>query len=76
MFYNASAFNGDLSSWNTEQVTEMRSMFQGATDFNQDLSGWCVKNLTDETNQYNDFATGSPLANDNQNLPIWGLSCF
>ena len=33
MFNGASAFNGDLSSWNTSNVTYMASMFNGASAF-------------------------------------------
>ena len=31
MFYNAAAFNADITSWNTAAVTNMGYMFQGAT---------------------------------------------
>ena len=31
MFYNAAAFNGDVSAWNTAKVTDAASMFNGAT---------------------------------------------
>jgi surface protein len=34
MFQNASAFNADISSWNTSSVTDMNSMFYSATAFN------------------------------------------
>ena len=47
MFYNAAAFNGDLSGWDVRNVTDMRYMFSGAAAFNGDLSGWDVRNVTD-----------------------------
>ena len=72
MFFNSIKFNRDLSSWDTINVTDMTVMFFGAIQFNQDLSGWCVEKLTDKTNQYNNFAKDSPLANDNQKQPQWG----
>jgi surface protein len=47
MFRDASAFNGDLSAWNTTNVTSMGSMFYGASSFNGDLSAWNTTNVTD-----------------------------
>merc|ERR1712078_779516 len=47
MFNGASAFNGDISSWNTAAVTDMGFMFYQASAFNQDLSSWDVMAVTD-----------------------------
>jgi surface protein len=35
MFHKASAFNGNISSWNMSSVTDMNHMFYGASSFNQ-----------------------------------------
>lgn len=39
MFMN-STFNGDISGWNTSNVTSMSFLFQNAPDFNGDISKW------------------------------------
>jgi surface protein len=46
MFRDASAFNGDISTWNTTNVTDMESMFEAAESFNQDISAWDTANVT------------------------------
>eukprot|EP00519_Triparma_laevis_P003093 CAMPEP_0182500088 /NCGR_PEP_ID=MMETSP1321-20130603/8263_1 /TAXON_ID=91990 /ORGANISM="Bolidomonas sp., Strain RCC1657" /LENGTH=49 /DNA_ID= /DNA_START= /DNA_END= /DNA_ORIENTATION= len=46
MFYEAKAFNGDLSTWNVSNVTTMAGMFGSASVFNGDLSSWDVSNVT------------------------------
>ena len=47
MFDNATAFNGNISNWNTTNVTNMQAMFMYASSFNQDISGWNTANVTD-----------------------------
>ena len=42
-----SNFNGDISKWNTSQVTSMRAMFYKGFDFNQDIGSWDVSQVTD-----------------------------
>ena len=42
MFYNATSFNGDVSSWNVSSVDDMTDMFKGATSFMQNLGVWYV----------------------------------
>merc|ERR1719460_31791 len=40
MFWEAEAFNKDVSKWNTLKVTDMQGMFWGAKAFNQCLKPW------------------------------------
>ena len=61
MFYSASAFNGDISSWDTAAVTDMRFMFYSASAFNGDISSW---NTAAVTNMYAMFGQASAFNGD------------
>ena len=41
-----SLFEGDISQWNTSNVTSMNSMFNETTKFNGDIGNWDVSNVT------------------------------
>jgi len=47
MFSRALSFNCDVSSWNTEKVTDMAYMFQLASKFNRDVSLWNTAKVKD-----------------------------
>jgi surface protein len=49
VFHGAIKFNGDISNWNTKNVTDMNRMFCDST-FNKDISKWNTKNV--KTMQY------------------------
>ncbi|WP_338976302.1 BspA family leucine-rich repeat surface protein [Spiroplasma endosymbiont of Monopis laevigella] len=61
-FYGASAFNQDLSTWNTSNVIYMSCMFYGASSFNQDLSTWNVEKVT----EHKHFSLNSGIDNSNK----------
>ncbi len=67
MFYFATNFNRDISTWNTINVTDMTQMFRDATSFNQDLSGWCVTNITIKPAVFDERAFAWTLPK-----PVWG----
>src|SRR5574344_1890217 len=46
MFFN-SLFNGDISSWDVSNVTNMGYMFSHSKKFNGNISSWDVSNVTD-----------------------------
>lgn len=67
-FEYCSIFNGDISNWNTGNVTNMSNMFYGATNFNQDIGDWNVENVTEMISMFS-FATSF-----DQNLGNWDVS--
>ncbi|GEM77593.1 BspA family leucine-rich repeat surface protein [Vibrio sagamiensis] len=47
IFYNAAAFNEDISQWDVSSVTTMAAMFYNANSFNKDVSNWNTSRVTD-----------------------------
>ena len=68
MFASASAFNGDISSWNVSAVTNMSNMFAFASAFNGDISSWDVSAVTDTSDMFN---TASAFNGD---ISSWNVS--
>ena len=67
-FYNASAYNEDISDWDVSSVTSMYYTFFGATSFNQDIGNWNVSSVT------NMFATFLGASTFNQDIGSWDTS--
>ena len=67
MFKDATAFNGNIGSWHTVRVEQMRDMFNGAAVFNQDISNWNVMNVVDMSYMFNRAETF------NQDIGNWNV---
>ncbi len=67
MFANATAFNQDISGWNTTNVTDMNHLFSNAATFNKNIGNWDVSNVTDMSWL---FAGASTF---NQNMVSWNV---
>ncbi|WP_424101059.1 BspA family leucine-rich repeat surface protein [Planktomarina sp.] len=61
-------FNGNISGWNTGNVTAMRGLFRGKTAFNQNIGNWNTSNVTD---MYEMFADATAF---NQDIGNWSTS--
>jgi surface protein len=59
MFYKDTAFNQDISGWDTSAVTDMSLMFKEATVFNQNLGEWDVSSLMTADQMFNDSGMSS-----------------
>ncbi len=68
-FYDATAFNSDISGWDTTGVTDMSNMFAGAAAFDSPLvvteNGWDTSTVTDMRGMFYDAAVF------NQDISSW-----
>ncbi|HAD12874.1 MAG TPA: hypothetical protein DCF33_10615, partial [Saprospirales bacterium] len=68
MFTRASAFNQNISSWNTANVVNMEFMFSEAASFNQPIGNWNTSNVTTMRSMFQGDSTF------NQDIGAWDLS--
>jgi surface protein len=67
-FAKKEAFNGNITKWNTAQVTNMDGMFMVASSFNQDIGSWNTEKVT---NMKNMFRSASAF---NQDIGDWNTA--
>ena len=61
-------FNGDISSWDVSNVTNMSFIFWGCEAFNQDISKWDVSNVIDMQGMF------CSCKSFNQDISNWDVS--
>jgi surface protein len=83
MFYGASAFNADISGWDTSSATNIGTMFQHASAFNADISGWDTSSATNigtmfqHASAFNADISGWDTSSvTNMEKMFWGASAF
>jgi surface protein len=71
MFFVASVFNQDISSWDISSATTIALMFRSAAAFNQDIGGWDTSSVTTFDNT---FQTASAFDQDIGGWDVTGVT--
>ena len=66
--FEETRYNGDISKWDTSNVTNMRCMFRFAKSFNQPIGDWNVDKVTDMSYMFFNASTF------NQYIGDWDVS--
>jgi len=69
MFQRDTAFNQDISGWDTGKVGDNHNMFDGATAFDQNIGSWNISSLTFAGGM---FGGGAFLSPDNYDALLTG----
>lgn len=64
--FSYSNFNGDISRWKTDELINIKQMFEGAYKFNQNLSSWNTINCS----EYKDYDTNAFAWEKNNHLQL------
>ena len=64
-----SLFEGDISQWNTSNVTSMDSMFTNTKKFNQDISNWNLEKIRLCEDMFDNANAFLDKYNDGEELP-------
>ena len=60
--FEKTIYNGDISKWDTSNVTDMSYMFYHAENFNQPIGDWDVSNVTDMSHMFHEaWAFNQPI---------------
>ena len=76
MFWSATAFDGDLSSWDVSSVSNMNSMFYNTNSFNQPLNNWDVSKVTDMSAMFSDASVFNQPLNDWDVSSVTSMTCM
>ena len=68
MFRSCSAYNEDISGWDTSGFTRFNSMFLNASSFDQNLGSWNISNITG----MNQMIQGSGMSVENYSACLIG----
>ena len=68
MFYKATSFNDDISTWDVSHVTNMYGMFYYASSFNRDIGNWDVHNVQSMSSMFHSASSF------NQDIGNWNVS--
>jgi len=63
----AKAKYGSITTWNTERITSMSSLFHNAYEFNDDIGSWNVSNVTNMSGMF------KGASNFNQDIGKWDV---